>query len=88
MALSDIALKRSVTRSERFFLFCMVSLMVVPNEAAERDSGLLCDTLGRGITGSVDLCIVEMMWSHKPIDKRIYHVDIKGILLKHEKILG
>ncbi|OSK87650.1 hypothetical protein ECXG_05272 [Escherichia coli TA447] len=35
--------------------------MVAPNEAAERDSGLLCDTLGRGITGSVDLCIVEMM---------------------------
>ncbi|EOV4428644.1 hypothetical protein ACONUP_004665, partial [Escherichia coli] len=43
---------------------------------------------GGGITGSVDLCIVEMMWSHKPIDKRIYNVDIKGILLKHEKILG
>ncbi|EGX3662923.1 hypothetical protein DXI05_25780 [Salmonella enterica] len=42
------SLKRSVTRSKRFFLFCMVSLMVVPNEAAERDSGLLCDTLGRG----------------------------------------
>ncbi|ECJ6081862.1 hypothetical protein JN59_24085 [Salmonella enterica] len=43
---------------------------------------------GGGITGSVDLCIVEMMWSHKPIDKRIYNLDIKGILLKHEKILG
>ncbi|HAC6210043.1 TPA_asm: hypothetical protein G0A71_25010 [Salmonella enterica subsp. enterica serovar Typhimurium] len=43
---------------------------------------------GGGITGAVDLCIVEMMWSHKPIDKRIYNVDIKGILLKHEKILG
>ncbi|EAT6295726.1 hypothetical protein CES33_23555 [Salmonella enterica] len=43
---------------------------------------------GGGITGSVDLCIVEMMWSHKPIDKRIYNIDIKGILLKHEKILG
>ncbi|HAH5589169.1 TPA: hypothetical protein HH784_004755 [Escherichia coli] len=43
---------------------------------------------GGGITGSVDLCIVEMMWSHKPIDKRIYHVDIKAISLKHEKILG
>ncbi|EDM3351538.1 hypothetical protein CRW65_22395 [Salmonella enterica subsp. enterica serovar Newport] len=43
---------------------------------------------GGGITGSVDLCIVEIMWSHKPIDKRIYNVDIKGILLKHEKILG
>lgn len=40
---------------------------------------------GGGITGSVDLCIVEMMWSHKPIDKRIYNVDIKGILLKHER---
>ncbi|HFW6474486.1 hypothetical protein ABKS44_26545 [Escherichia coli] len=62
--------------------------MVVPNEAAERDSGLLCVILGRGITGSVDLCIVEMMWSHKSIGKITYHVDIKGILLKHEKILG
>ncbi|HFL4369714.1 TPA: hypothetical protein ACG31E_004719 [Escherichia coli] len=40
MALSDIALKRSESRSKRFFLFCMVSIMVVPNEAAERDSGL------------------------------------------------
>lgn len=87
MALSDIALKRSVTRS-KWFLFCMVSLMVVPNEAAERDSGLLCVILGGGITGSVDLCIVEMMWSHKSIGKITYHVDIKGILLKHEKILG
>ena len=75
MALSDIALKRSVTRSERFFpfssilikissrqrLFCkyplkravshserffrfrMVSTMVVSNEAAESDSGLLSE---------------------------------------------
>ncbi|EFK17478.1 hypothetical protein HMPREF9541_00110 [Escherichia coli MS 116-1] len=43
---------------------------------------------GGGITGSVDLCIVEMMWSHKSIGKITYHVDIKGILLKHEKILG
>ncbi len=41
MALSDIALKRSVTRSERFFRFHMDFLMVVLNEAAESDSGLL-----------------------------------------------
>ncbi|EEM6103334.1 hypothetical protein QU080_004454 [Salmonella enterica] len=43
MALSDIALKRSVTRSERFFSFHMVFLMVVSNEAAESDSGLLSE---------------------------------------------
>ena len=43
---------------------------------------------GGGIAGSVDLGIVEMMWSHKTIGKRIYHTDIKGVLLKHEKILG
>ncbi|OSM08688.1 hypothetical protein ERAG_05083 [Escherichia coli R424] len=34
---------------------------------------------GWGIAESVDLCIVEMMWSHKSIGKRTYHVDIKGI---------
>ncbi|EED1440338.1 hypothetical protein ACTJ43_004375 [Escherichia coli] len=72
-------LKRAVSHSERFFSFRMVFLMVVSNEAAESDSGLLCDTLGRGIAESVDLCIVEMMWSHKSIGKRTYHVDIKGI---------
>ncbi len=84
----EYPLKRAVSRFKRFFSFRMVFLMVVSNEAAESDSGLLCDTLGRGIAGSVDLCIVEMKWSHKSIGKRIYHVDIKGILLKHEKILG
>ncbi|HGX9078962.1 TPA: hypothetical protein ACJIPT_004113 [Escherichia coli] len=43
MALSDIALKRSVTGSERFFRFRMVFIMVVSNEAAESDSGLLSE---------------------------------------------
>lgn len=43
MALSDIALKRSVSHSERFFRFRMVFIMVVSNEAAESDSGLLSE---------------------------------------------
>lgn len=41
MALSDIALKRAVSHSKRFFRFHMEFPMVVLNEAAESDSGLL-----------------------------------------------
>ncbi|EKA6937627.1 hypothetical protein OL157_005018 [Escherichia coli] len=79
MALSDIALKRSVTRSERFFDFTWIYPWLYRTKRQRAIQGFSVSFWGGGIAGSVDLCIVEMMWSHKSIGKRTYHVDIKGI---------
>ena len=75
----EYPLKRAVSRFKRFFSFRMFSSWLYRTKRQRAIQGFSVTLWGGGIAESVDLCIVEMMWSHKSIGKRTYHVDIKGI---------